>query len=90
MREIDNKNIKGYKNLFRYLSYFKNYKGLIAGFWGLLICTGVLSFFSPLVLGKVISYMTVEADFRMAIIYAGIFGGLEILGILIHYARAPF
>ena len=90
MRELDHSQVKGYKNLLRYLSYFKRYKGLIAGFWGLLICTGVLSFFSPLVLGKVISYMTVEADFRQAIIYAGIFGGLELIGILIHFARVPF
>lgn len=90
MREVDNKSVKGYKNLFRYLSYFKNYKGLIAGFWGLLICTGVISFFSPLLLGKVISFMTVEADFYNAIVYAALFGALEIVGILIHYARVPF
>ncbi len=94
MREID-QNVKGYKNLFRYLSYFKNYKGLIAGFWGLLICTGVLSFFSPLVLGKVISYMTVGGegggpDFHKAIVFAGIFAGLEVLGLLLYFARVPF
>ena len=90
MREVDHSGVKGYKNLLRYLSYFKRYKMLVAGFWGLLLCTGVISFFSPLVLGKVISYMTVEADFKKAIIYAAFFAGLELLGLLVYFARVPF
>ena len=32
MRELDHSQVKGYKNLLRYLSYFKRYKGKIVDF----------------------------------------------------------
>ncbi len=86
----EKKAIKGYKNMMHYLSYFKKYKGLCFGFWFLLVCTGVISFFSPIVLGKVISYMTVSQDFKTAITYALIFAGLETLALGITLLRVPF
>ncbi len=86
----EKKAIKGFKNLGKYLVYFKRYKGLCAGFWISLLCTGVISFFSPLVLGKVISFMTVTNDFTSAKNYALIFAGLELLAVFVHLARVPF
>lgn len=86
----DKKAIKGYKNLWKYLKYFGNYKWLCFGFWASLILTGVISFFSPLILGKVISSMTITQDFNQAKIYALWFAGLETLGIIIYLIRVPF
>ena len=86
----EKKSIKGYKNTLHYLSYFKKYKWLCVGFWFLLACTGVISFFSPLALGKVISNMTVTQDFDMAIKYALIFAALEFLALGIALLRVPF
>ncbi len=91
MKDIEEKkNLKGYKNLVRYLKYFGKYKWLCIGFWVSLLCTGVISFFSPIVLGKVISNMTVTKNFDAAKIQALIFAGIEILGLLIYLARVPF
>lgn len=91
MKDIEEKkNLKGYKNLVRYLKYFGKYKWLCIGFWASLLCTGVISFFSPIVLGKVISNMTVTKNFDAAKIQALIFAGIEILGLLIYLARVPF
>lgn len=91
MIELDEKkSIKGFKNLAKYLSYFKKYKWLCAGFWFSLILTGIISFFSPLALGNVISNMTVTQDFDMAMKCAFIFAGLEVLGIIISLSRVPF
>ena len=86
----EKKSLKGFKNLTKYLSYFKRYKLLCAGFWISLILTGVISFFSPLALGKVISNMTVTQDFDMAMKYAYAFAALELLAILIALSRVPF
>lgn len=86
----DKKAMKGYKNLRIYLSHFKKYKFLMLGFWLSLIATGVISFFSPLALGKVISNMTVTTDFKSAIYYAFIFFGLELANIIITFIRVPF
>lgn len=86
----DKKAIKGYKNLFHYLHYYKKYKWLCFGFWALLICTGVTNFFAPLVLGKVISNMTTTQNFALAGKYALIFAGIEFLNLVIHYCRTPF
>ena len=91
MKDIEEKkNLKGYKNLVRYLKYFGKYKWLCIGFWVSLLCTGVISFFSPIVLGKVISNMTVTKNFDAAKIQALIFAAIEILGLLIYLARVPF
>lgn len=86
----DKKAIKGYKNLWKYLKCFGKYKWLCFGFWVSLILTGVISFFSPLILGKVISSMTITQDFNQAKIYALWFAGLETLGIIIYLIRVPF
>ncbi len=86
----EKKAIKGYKNLKHYLSYYKKYKWLCFGFWALLICTGVINFFAPLVLGKVISNMTTEQNFDLALYYALIFAGIEFLDLVINYCRVPF
>ena len=74
----------------KYLRYFKSYKLLCLGFWASLLCTGVISFFSPLVLGKVVSFMTVEQDFDQAKTYAFIFAGIELLSIIVYLIRVPF
>lgn len=86
----DKKALKGYKNLKAYLKHFTKYKFLCFGFWFLLICTGVINFFSPLVLGKVISYITVDKEFEMAKNAALLFAGIEALDLLVHMARVPF
>lgn len=86
----EKKSIKGYKNLKQYLKYFKKYKWLCIGFWISLLCTGVISFFAPLVLGKVISFMTVSRDFEKAKIYALIFAGIETLSMIVYLIRVPF
>lgn len=91
MKDVaEKKAIKGFKNLGKYLSYFKKYKLLCIGFWISLLCTGVISFFSPLILGKVISFMTVSRDYESAKLYALIFAGLELLSIMVYLARVPF
>lgn len=90
MKELqEKKSIKGLKNLKRYLAYFKKYKGLCIGFWISLLITGVLSFFTPLVLGNVISHMTITQDFTKAIHQALIFFLLEIIGYLNGLIRTP-
>ncbi|HBP43202.1 MAG TPA: hypothetical protein DD621_00715 [Clostridiales bacterium] len=90
MKDIEEKkSIKGYKNLKKYLKYFWNYKWLCIGFWLSLICTGVISFFAPLLLGKVISNMTVTQDFLSAEKYALYFAGIEFLGVVVYLSRVP-
>lgn len=91
MNELeDKKALKGYKNLKKYLSHFKKYKWLCIGFWSSLILTGVISFFSPLALGNVISNMTVTQDFDAAIRWALIFAALEFSAIVVALIRVPF
>lgn len=84
------KNIKGYKNTKRYLKYFGKYKWLCFWFWFFLAIRGVLSFLSPLVLGKMVAYMTTDQDFSKAKICAVIFAGLEVLALAIYQIRVPF
>lgn len=86
----EKKSLKGFKNLKKYLSYFKKYKWLCAGFWISLLFTGVLSFFMPLVLGNVISNMTITQDFDKAIYQALIYFALELISHLNTLARTPF
>ncbi len=85
----ERKNVKGYKNLRKYLKYFPKYKWLCFGFWLCLIITGVIGFFAPIVLGKVISEMTVTRNFAMAKTQAIHFALLEIIAILIDWIRTP-
>lgn len=90
MKDLEEKkSIKGLKNLGRYLSYFKRYKLLCFGFWFSLILTGIISFFSPLALGNVVSNMTVTQDFNLAINWAFIFAILETAGIIVSLSRVP-
>lgn len=90
MKDLEEKkSIKGFHNLWKYLKYFKRYKLLCFGFWFSLLVTGVISFFGPLALGKVISNMTVSQDFDLAIKWAFIFAGLETLSILVALSRVP-
>ena len=91
MKELEEKKkIKGYKNLKKYLWHFKKYKGLVFGFWFCLLCTGALSFVSPLALGQVINHMTVTQNFDMAIKYALIYAGIGLLSSIIGLIRVPF
>lgn len=91
MKDVqEKKSVKGHKNLAKYLHYFKNYKGLCLTFWFLLLVTGVIGFFSPLILGKVISYMTVTKEFDKAITYAIYLAALETGGAIVSLVRVPF
>lgn len=90
MKELqEKKSIKGYKNLFKYLGYFKRYKLLCIGFWLSLILTGVISFFNPLVLGNIITHMTISQDFDKAIMHALIFFILELTSHINAVVRTP-
>lgn len=86
----EKKAIKGFKNLWKYIKHFGKYKWLCFGFWALLIVTGVISFFSPLLLGRVISNMTITQNFNQAKIDALWFAGLEIVGVIVYLLRVPF
>ncbi len=86
----DEKNLKGFKNLFLYFKYFKRYKGLCAGYFICLLFSGVVGFISPLLLGKVISFVTSGEQFDLAIKYALLLAGIDLFGILIYMARVPF
>ena len=86
----EKKAVKGFKNLGKYLKYFKNYKGLCIGFWISLLFTGVLSFFSPLALGNTISAMTITQNFDEAKYHAIIFALIEIAALIVYLIRVPF
>lgn len=91
MNTLEEKNkLKGFKNLKKYFSYFKNYKLYCIMFWLLLAVSGVISFFSPLALGKIISNMTVTADFSLAWKFALVYAGLEVANIIVGLLRVPF
>lgn len=91
MESLEEKNkLKGIKNLWKYLSYFKYYKFTCIMFWALLILSGVISFFAPLALGHVISNMTVTADFALAWHFALVYALLEVSNILVGLLRVPF
>lgn len=91
MKDLEEKKkIKGYKNLRKYLWHFNKYKGLVFGFWLCLLLTGVISFFSPLVLGEVINHMTVTQNFDMAIKCALVYAGIGLLSSIIGLIRVPF
>lgn len=86
----DKKKMKGFKNLMKYLRYFKKYKFLCLMFWLTLILSAVISFFSPMILGDVISNMTITQDFPLAWKFALGFFGLEMLSIILSLIRVPF
>lgn len=81
--------IKGFKNLGKYLSYFKKYKWLCVGFWSTLIACGVISFFVPMVLGEIISEIA-NANFDGALNYAWILFGLELINLAFSVLQTPF
>lgn len=82
--------LKGFKNLGKYFRYFKYYKFFCFMFWFLLLVSAVISFFSPLALGHIISNMTVTADFSLAWKFALIYALLETLNIVVGLIRVPF
>lgn len=86
----EKKAAKGFKNLGHYLKYFFRYKWLCFGFWVSLILTGVIHFFAPLVLGKVISDITLTQNFDAAKWNALVFAGIEFLGEIVYLIRVPF
>jgi len=82
--------LKGFKNLKKYFHYFKNYKFFCFMFWFWLVVSAVISFFSPLALGHIISNMTVTADFALAWKFAIIYCLLETGNIIVGLIRVPF
>ena len=91
MRELaEKKAIKGYKNLGQYFKYVWHYKGLCLGFFTCLAIIGVCSFLSPYALSKMLTYMTVEQDYSMAIRWALYFAGVEVINMIAEIARVPF
>ncbi len=81
--------IKGFKNLGKYLKYFRKYKWLCLGFWFTLIMCGVIGFFTPVVLGKVISEIA-NANFDSALNYAWILFALELVNLGFSVLQTPF
>lgn len=81
--------IKGYKNLFKYLRYFNKYRVLCIGFWGLLFISGIISFFSPMLLGNIISAVS-ASDFNNAIKYAWLLFAIEIVSLIVGVLKVPF
>ena len=86
----DKKKMKGLKNLKKYLRYFKKYRILCIMFWLTLVLSAVISFFAPMVLGDVISNMTITQDFSLAWKCAICFFGLELLSVILGLIRVPF
>lgn len=86
----DKKKMKGLKNLKKYLWYFKKYRLLCMMFWLTLVLSAVISFFAPMVLGDVISNMTITQNFSLAWKFALLFFGLELLSIILGLIRVPF
>ena len=86
----DKKKMKGLKNLKKYLRYFKKYRILCIMFWLTLVLSAVISFFAPMVLGDVISNMTITQDFSLAWKCALCFFGLELLSVILGLIRVPF
>ncbi|MBP3630001.1 MAG: ABC transporter ATP-binding protein, partial [Clostridia bacterium] len=81
--------IKGFKNLWKYLKYFKKYKWLCLGFWSMLIACGVIGFFIPVILGNIISEIA-SANFDSALNYAWILFGLELINLFFSVLQTPF
>jgi len=91
MEELEEKTkLKGFKNLKKYFHYFKYYKFFCAMFWFWLVVSAVISFLAPLALGRIISNMTVTADFDEAWKFALIYALLETSNIIIGLIRVPF
>lgn len=86
----DKKKMKGLKNLKKYLRYFKKYRILCIMFWLTLVLSAVISFFAPMVLGDVISNMTITQNFSLAWKCAICFFGLELLSVILGLIRVPF
>ena len=91
MENLEEKSkLKGFKNLGKYFRYFKYYKFFCFMFWFLLVVSAVISFFSPLALGHIISNMTVTANFSLAWKFAIIYALLETSNIIVGLIRVPF
>ena len=90
MKGIEEKKaLKGYKNLWQYLKYFKRYIWLCIAFWISLLMTGVISFLSPLYLGKLINAMTSLETLDTAALYALYILALELVGQIVYQLRVP-
>ena len=81
--------LRGFKNLGKYLSYFKKYKLLCLGFWSMLLVCGVIGFFIPVILGDIISEIA-NANFDSALTYAWILFGLELVNLFFSVLQTPF
>lgn len=81
--------IKGCKNLFKYLSYFKKYKWLCLGFWSMLIVCGIIGFFVPVVLGNIISEIA-NANFDKALDNAWLLFAIELVNLFFSVMQTPF
>ena len=81
--------IKGLKNLGKYLSYFKKYKWLCFGYWSALIICGIIGFFTPIVLGYIISSVA-EHQFDQAIYHAWTYFALELVHLFFSVIQTPF
>ena len=91
MEDLEEKSkLKGLKNLGKYFAYFKYYKFFCFMFWFLLVVSAVISFFSPLALGHIISNMTITADFNLAWKFALVYALLETSNIIVGLIRVPF
>ena len=91
MVELEEKQkMKGLKNLKKYFWYFKRYRFLCIMFWLTLIASAVISFFAPMVLGDVISEMTITQNFSLAWKYSLLLFGLELLSVGLGLIRVPF
>lgn len=91
MEDLEEKSkLKGFKNLGKYFKYFKYYKFFCFAFWFLLVVSAIISFFSPLALGHIISNMTVTADFSLAWKFALVYALLETSNIIVGLIRVPF
>ena len=91
MENLEEKSkLKGFKNLGKYFRYFKYYKFFCFMFWFLLVVSAIISFFSPLALGHIISNMTVTANFSLAWRFAIIYALLETSNIIVGLIRVPF
>ena len=81
--------IKGCKNLFKYLNYFKKYKWLCLGFWSMLIVCGIIGFFVPVVLGNIISEIA-NANFDKALDNAWLLFAIELVNLFFSVMQTPF
>ncbi|MCQ2564812.1 MAG: ABC transporter ATP-binding protein/permease [Clostridia bacterium] len=85
----EKKQVKGFKNVFKYLAYFNKYKLLSLGYWLLLIISAGSSFLTPFALGNLVEKITI-GDTHNALLWAVLFCLFETLTRGLLLARVPF